>query len=171
MDRIFLAASLALIILVACGGGIDQAEEHFNNGFELQQAGQFEEAIAEYDESIRLDPDFIVPYSARGATYMQLGQYGRAIEDLDEAIRLRPNSKQYSNRGAAYSALGQYERAIEDFDEAVRLQPQTPLAYVNRALTYALLGKEIEAQNDIDRAVELGFDGALLEAAIEEIIN
>ena len=49
---------VALAALVACGGGDSQkAAEHYFAGTEFAAAGDWQKAIAEFDESIRLDPD------------------------------------------------------------------------------------------------------------------
>lgn len=73
------------LVLSGCGG-LSEAEEHYNAGVELQEQGRLEEAIAEYDEAIRLDPQDAVVYYNRGFAYDDLGQHQRAIQDYDEAI-------------------------------------------------------------------------------------
>ena len=82
-----IAISLGLL-LIGCSGA---AEKHFQVGSELQDEGRFIEAIAEYDEALRLDPDYINAHSNRGLAYYNLGQHERAIQDFDEALRLDPN--------------------------------------------------------------------------------
>ena len=68
MKRSFLVmalfAALALA-LVGCGG-LSEAEERYNAGVELQEQGSLEEAISEYDEAIRLDPQLADAYNNRG---------------------------------------------------------------------------------------------------------
>lgn len=106
----------------------------FPIAFKLEQ-GRYEEAIAEFDEAIRLDPTLAPAYSNRGGAYSNLGQYQRAIEDYDEAIRLDPqHAPAYSDRGDAYTKLGRHEQSIEDFDEAILLDPQLAIAYADRGV-------------------------------------
>ena len=59
-------------------------------GFAKRQLGQYEAAIEDYDEAIRLNPDYTYAYSGRGFAKRQLGQYEAATEDYDEAIKLKP---------------------------------------------------------------------------------
>ncbi len=121
-----LAMVLLLVLapLLGCGS-LSKAEKHFNTGGELYDQGRLEEAIAEYDEAIRLDPQLTLAYNNRAATYVNLGQYQKAIQDYDKVIRLNPQLVvAYNNRGFAYDELGQHERAIQDYDEAIRLNPQ-----------------------------------------------
>ena len=83
--KVFILVSLLLVtialVLSACGG-LSEAEEHHNAGADLQEQGRLEEAIAEYDEAIRLDPQYSAAYNNRGAAYLDLGWHRRAIEDL-----------------------------------------------------------------------------------------
>ena len=78
-----------------------------------------EDAIAAYDQAIRLQPDLSIAYNNRGTVKGELGRYEAAIADFDEAIRLNPNdAKAYNNRGTAKSALGQMNEARQDFERA-----------------------------------------------------
>jgi len=55
IQQLLLAASLSFLALAAACSD-PSAESHFEAGVELDEEGRFEEAIAEYDESILLDP-------------------------------------------------------------------------------------------------------------------
>ena len=124
-----------------------QALASFQAGAALHQEGRMEEAIAEYGEAIRLDPQLAMAYDNRGNAYAEMGQYRRAIQDYDEAIRLDPkNAAGYYSRGFANFELDRFERAMEDFDKAVRLCLDPKLARNNagRALARRILGRNVE---------------------------
>jgi tetratricopeptide (TPR) repeat protein len=53
--------------------------------------GDYDRAIADLTEAIRLDPKYVWAYASRGEAYRMKGDYDRAIADLTEAIRLDPN--------------------------------------------------------------------------------
>src|SRR5262249_37149726 len=91
----------------------------------------YDRAVDDYSEAIRLNPKFALGFNARGIAYLRKGRIGRAIEDFDEAIRLNPTlTIVFVNRALAYQekaqwdfdaylAEGVYEdRAIQDLDEA-----------------------------------------------------
>lgn len=167
--RVILTAMCLALLILSCGRYVASSEERYSSGANLQNQGHLEEAISEYDEAIRLDPQFAVAYNNRGNAYAGLGQYEKAIADLDEAIRLRPKvALAYNNRGNAYNNLRKFKRAIQDLDEAIRLDPQLTEAYAGRALAYIFLSKHVDAQQDIERAVELGVSREDLEALVEE---
>ena len=85
-------------------GDLAEALAHFEAGVALQEKEHLEEAIAEYDQALRFDPQLVIAYNNRGLSYGNMGQYLRAIEDFDEAIRLNPKyALAYNNRGRAYN--------------------------------------------------------------------
>ena len=151
-------------------GSVRRQEKHLDAGVELHRQGRFTEAIAEYDEAIRLNPQYARAYNNRGNSYARLGELEQAIDDYDEAIRLaHKGALIHNNRAGVYLKLGQYQRAIQDYDEAIRLAPQWAAAYVGRAKAYTLLGEDAAAEADIGRAVEYKADRTSLERAIAEI--
>ena len=62
-----------------------------NRGYIYEQKGDYDRAIADYNESIRLDPIYALAYRNRASLYIKKGDYNRAMADLNEAIRLDPN--------------------------------------------------------------------------------
>ncbi|MFC2002728.1 tetratricopeptide repeat protein, partial [Chloroflexota bacterium] len=86
---VLLAFFFLVLVLSACGG-LSEADEHYNAGVELQEQERLEEAIGEYGEAIRLNPQLTEAYNNRGNAYADLGQFERAIQDYGEAIRLNP---------------------------------------------------------------------------------
>ena len=66
--------------------------------------GEYDTAIADYTEAIRLDPKSALTFRNRGDAYMNEGDYDRAMADYNEAIRLEPKSAlALSDRGVAYA--------------------------------------------------------------------
>jgi tetratricopeptide (TPR) repeat protein len=109
------------------------AMKFYNRGFAYNGKGQYDRAIEDLDQAIKLNPNYALAFNGRGSAYNGKGQYDRAIEDLDQAIKLNSNfALAFNNRSIAYDHKGQYDRAIEDLDEAIKLNP-------NYALVAALL--------------------------------
>jgi tetratricopeptide (TPR) repeat protein len=50
--------------------------------------GEKQEAITDYNEAIRLNPNYADAYNNRGNTYQNLGDKQKALVDLREASRL-----------------------------------------------------------------------------------
>jgi serine/threonine protein kinase len=128
----------------------------------LQQAeqslvqGNRQQALAIYNEAIRLNPSSAVAYNNRGTLRPHFKQLQEALADFSEAIRLKPDlAAAYFNRGLLSSLLGHYEQAIADFNAALRLKPQWAGAYYYRALLQAQLGQLQQARSDYEQASHL----------------
>src|SRR5262249_30059012 len=101
----------------------------------------YDRAIADYGEAIRLIPANAHAFLGRGNAYASKGDHDRAIADYSEAIRLAPKyALAFSNRGVAYGKKSEYDRAISDFNEAIRLDPKLAFAFFNRGLAYGRKG-------------------------------
>jgi len=90
---------------------------------------QYDRAIQDFDQAIRLKPDYYHAFTARGNSYFMMHQYDRAIQDYNQAIRLKSDySISYHFRGLAYKKKGQFSRAIRDFRMALEINPSFPKA-------------------------------------------
>jgi len=110
-------------------------------------AEDYDGAIADYNEAIRLDHTNTSAYNNRGLARRAKGDFDGAIADASEAIRLDPtNATVYTNRGFARNAKGDLDGAIADYNEAIRLDPTNATAYNNR-------GFARDAKGDFDGAI------------------
>lgn len=129
---------------------------HDNLGNIFKEKGRIYEAVNQYQEAIRLNPDYAGAYYNRGIAYTKLGQYQLAIESYNEAIRRTPdNAFYYNNRGSAYYKLGQYQHAFDDFCLATRFKPDYADAYYNRGVAYSRSDQYQLAIEDFNKAIQL----------------
>ena len=137
------------------------ADTYFRRGNDKTRMENYQGAIADYTQGIRLKPNDAFAYVVRGNAKVQLGQYFAAIADCDTAIRLKPNDAfAYFLRGRAKEQLGQYFAAIADYDMAIRLKPDDASAYFNRGVAKGNLGQHFAAISDYDMAIRLKPDDA-----------
>ena len=102
----------------------NDAEAYNNRGNAYYEKGDYDRAIAEYTEAIRLDPNFAEAYNNRGSVYGVKGDLDRAISDFSQAIRLNPNyAEAYNNRGMAYYGKRDYVKTAEDWAATLRIDP------------------------------------------------
>ena len=84
--------------------------------------GDYEGALVDYTEAIRLESTDASAYSNRGNCLHKLGEYDGAIDDFTEVIRLEPNNAYgFYGRGLAYEKLGNTQQAIKDLEVALDL--------------------------------------------------
>jgi lipoprotein NlpI len=116
--------------------------------------GDADRAIQDYNQAIRLKPDFAEAFFNRGLIYSDRGDNDRAIQDYDQAIRLKPsNPDAFYSRGLIYSNRGDYDRAIQDYNQAIRLKPNNPDAFVSRGNAYDNKGEPDHAIQDYNQAI------------------
>ena len=83
------------------------AVAHHNRGLALQLSGQTDRAIADYDEAIRLQPDYANAHIYRGSAYFEKFDFDRALQEFDQALRIEPNNAlALYDRGNAWLAKG-----------------------------------------------------------------
>ena len=154
-----------LAALVVAGTALEAMAEdatllRAREGAAALMRGQFDRAIASYDEALQTPDiaDFIKAsiYSDRGVAKWRLNQTKQAIEDFNQAIQLSPeNGAVYNNRGNALMDLGHPEEALKDFDRAIALSQNYGVAYNNRGNARLALGQYDLAFQDFRKAVEL----------------
>ena len=125
----------------------------------------YNEAIANYNQAIEINPKYELAFYDRGLAYIAKGEYTAAIKDCDEVIKFNPNYiDAYISRGSIRRFLKEYNTAIEDYNEAIKIDPENENAFYNRGLAYkneALKGKEIDidllkkCKGDFEKYIEL----------------
>jgi tetratricopeptide (TPR) repeat protein len=133
------------------------AEDYMDRGYEYLQKKQYDKAIEDFTEAIRLDPKLADAYLNRGVAFEKKKEYDKAIKDYTEVIRLSPkDGDAYFNRGVAYEKKEEYDKAIEDYTEAIRLDPKDSNARSNRGNAYKMKLEYDKAVEDYTRAIQLG---------------
>ena len=128
-----------------------------NRGLHEQRGGHLAEAIKDFDEAVRLRPNYVGLYLARGATYGMSEDLDKAIADFDRALELDPNSGiAYMNRATARNRKGDRTESLSDYDKAIELIPENWMAWDGRCWVRAIIGKDLDgALADCDKASEL----------------
>ncbi|WP_294154481.1 tetratricopeptide repeat protein [uncultured Selenomonas sp.] len=75
----------------ACAA-VQTAAEWYQRGSEAQDEEQYEEAVQDYTEAIRLEPSNAKAYAGRGYSYFCIGWYADAAQDAKRADQLAPGS-------------------------------------------------------------------------------
>ena len=117
------------------------------------RSNRFNEALADFDKAIQLNPAFIYTYRWRGDANSRLGNHKAAIADYNTAIQLDPdNADSYRGRGMAKVNLGDPTGAVLDCNKAVQINPEDVHAYSIRGWAQFLLGISESAGGDMEKA-------------------
>ncbi|MCC5640327.1 tetratricopeptide repeat protein [Nostoc sp. CHAB 5844] len=136
--------------------------DYIKLGHDCLVKGEYTDAIANYNQALKLHPQDAEIYYKRGLSYYQLGDYEEAIADYSQAIQINLNdAKLYIKRGLANYQLGDYAAAIDDYSQAIRLNPNVAVAYKNRADARSHLGDNQGAIEDYTQALKINPNYAL----------
>jgi tetratricopeptide (TPR) repeat protein len=103
------------------------ADAHTYLGWTYSFLGRLNEAIAECEIAIDLDPEFGNPYNDIGVYLMQQQHLDDAIPWLERAKlakRYEPRHFPYINLGRIYLSKGMIQKALEEFGGALKLHPE-----------------------------------------------
>jgi tetratricopeptide (TPR) repeat protein len=128
-------------------------------GFERMEKGLLKEALADYNEAIRLDPAEEEYFLNRGLIRERLKDLDGAYRDYTQAITLKDNfDKAWLNRGNLLARRGKLNEAIEDYSVAITYNAGYAAAFHNRAIARGRLRQDKAACEDLEVAEALGHE-------------
>jgi tetratricopeptide (TPR) repeat protein len=127
--------------------GVSDYVVYVNRGGAYFSKGDNDRALADFNQAIKLQPDFTFAYFNRAAVYFTKQDYDRALADLNQTIKLQPNlALAYIKRGSVYYFKSDLDSALADLNQAIKLQP-------NSAFFYSIRGEIYTNRDDADRAI------------------
>ena len=127
----------------------------------LHQKGQLPQALAAYQDIIKLQPRHFDALHLAGVAAAQMQQFDQAAALIRAAIEVDPtNVAAHFNLGNALLALKQPEAAIQSFDHTIRLNPTYANAYNNRGNALVALRRFQDALASYDKAIALNLNFA-----------
>jgi tetratricopeptide (TPR) repeat protein len=168
-------------IVGAAGAPVPKvADAYSKRGIQFALQGDYEKALADLGEAIRLDPKGAAEsYHTRGRIYADQGRADAAIAEFDAAINADAgHADALISRGslrflAARGADGKFNKravdaAMADLGKAVEVSPKYAEAYIARGGAYLATSRLPQAVADFDQAVKLepGNASAYLNRAV-----
>ena len=148
-----LGFSVAFNLLASVGR---TSEAHYNLGYVLERMGRVTEAITQYKQALRLNPEYAEAHRILGNHLLEAGEVSEAITHYEETVRLDPDrAEAHNNLGVALVRLGKLPEAVEHFRQALRINPNLADCHSNLAVALMRLGKESEALNHFERSLQL----------------
>ena len=134
----------------------DAGAAFYNRGLAYRNLGKLDRAIDDFDQALKLKPNFADAWNERGVAYRQKGNNVQAVADFDEALRLQPdNAAALFNRAGALTSLGQFERAIADFNRVLQFSPADAEALLARGQARRAAGDVTGGDADIVAARQM----------------
>lgn len=127
-----------------------------NRGAAHLNAGDYDVALRDLDESISLNQRSASAWYNRGAVRFFQGEHEKAVSDISKALRLRPaHANSYLYRGRARLALDAHAEAIQDFTQGLNIEPENASLYRYRGSAHYERGDYNSAISDFSQALRL----------------
>ena len=145
-------------------------EAHYNLAAMLQATDNLDEAIREYELTVRLRPKDAAANNALGAAWVAAGHPERAVKYLQAAQKARQDYfEAYYNLGIALAQQNDFEEASQQFRLALRLQPDDANVEANLGAALAEIGRFAEARLHLKRALQIDPNQALAKENLEAL--
>jgi tetratricopeptide (TPR) repeat protein len=132
----------------------DKLAEVFNNrGVAYRLKGEYDRAIADYEQALKLKPS-AEGYFNRGNAHLAKRDYDHAIDDYNQAIKLKADfAAAFDNRCWARAVLGVLKPALADCSQALRLTPRNAATLDSRGFIFLKMSQFDAAVSDYDAAL------------------
>lgn len=125
----------------------ESARLHWRRGVERYDEGNFDGAITDFSETLRINPDFPETYLRRGLAHRHKGDFEKAMADYHKAIDTESNNfTAHYERGLLYQSKGELNNALSDFTNSILIKPDYAPARTSLFSILKKLGREEEAK-------------------------
>ena len=127
---------------------------HYNLGDALVKMGRRDEAIAQYQKTLQITPNYAEAHDNLGSVLLQKGRVDEAIAHYQTALRITPeNATAHNNLGNALFQKRMVAEAITHYQKALQINPDYAEAHNNLAWVLAT-APQVSLRNG-DEAVKL----------------
>jgi len=93
--------------------GTDLAKAYYDRALGYAHKADYDHAIRDYHQAVRINPDYADAYYGRGWAYPLKGDHHHAIQDFNQLLRLKPSfADAFYDRGLPYADKSDYARAM-----------------------------------------------------------
>ena len=125
-------------------------------GAVLAEQNKPQEALENYNKSIKINPNYSQAYNNLGVCLYKLGKIDEAIQGYRKAIEIQPkHAGAYNNLGAVFKELGKHKKSITCFQKAIEIQPKHADAYNNLGNVLQDLGELQKAINCYEKTIQI----------------
>lgn len=148
----------------------NEVDIHLSRGLCFLEMEKTENALAEFAQGLRYDPNNSLLYQHAGSCKMKFQKFDDALRDFNRAIKISPfQSTIYVMRGACYIKCANLAQALIDLTKAIELDPNEAEAYQHRAQCNFELNEPEKALFDITRAKNIKPDDKEISLLHEKI--
>ena len=154
------------------GGALNAAglaQLYHERGLVRIALSDYDEALRDFDQALRLNPSFAVPLVEKARVFVARGEFRRAARMLDEAGPLKKDPLVAGSRALIALEMGESGEALALLNKALENDPEEARLYILRAMVLQALQRTHAARSDMARARKLNPAWiAAYERALEE---
>ena len=147
---------------------LGNAKAHSNLGILFYDVGKFEQALPQFQESVRLEPNSPLKHHNLGDVFARLGRDSEARAEYRHAAQLCRDELQVNPRNAVNiatlavleSKLGQRDEARRHAESARALEPGNPDVLYSAAIVYARANDADRALDTLAESIKVGYSRA-----------
>ncbi len=129
----------------------------------------YDKAIVDYTETVRISPMHHRAFTNRGDIYKERGEFQKALEDYNSALKVNPTFLDaILHRADLYLKTGQADMVLQDSKTALSIHPNSAVAYNMMAGAYFQQNQYDLGMQNVNKALEIKpkFEDAYLNRAI-----
>jgi tetratricopeptide (TPR) repeat protein len=125
-------------------------------GYGLSEDDRLPEAVEEYTQALRLDPNSIDARVGLAKVLNKLGRRDEAWQQVSFVLQKHPEAAEAHTQAAGLLGLnGRYDEAIGHLREALKAAPDHPTAYEQLAACYAMLNHPEEVADACQQGLRI----------------
>ncbi len=149
-------ALLASALLVACQSDEEKLTEFYEQGQEYDEQEMYQEAVIEYKNVLKIDPNHADAHYQLAKAYLKLNRVRDAFWEMSETARLDPaNTEAVLGFGALSLVADDGEQALAMGQMAVEAEPDNHQGYILKGKALEKLQRATESEELYLKAVEL----------------
>ena len=153
-----------------------RAKELLEKGKELYRNDQDDQAVASFQEALKLDPDLAEAHFRLGLGYEALGKREEAESEYKKAIETykkylaehEDDSEAHYDLGQTYAGLGQYSEAIREYRLATKLKEDDPDMYYDLGVAHTKLAQYDAAAVAFEKSLEIDPENYRAQDGLDE---
>jgi serine/threonine-protein kinase len=146
------------------------AADHNRQGIDHARAGQYDQALIEYQYAVQLDPQNAIYHYNLAGVYHRQGRLQDALPEAQAAVSLDSSDADFWNRlGQICYDLDLYDQASDATRRALQIKPQDGVLYYNLGAILEEMGRTDEALPAFEQALRLRPDDASIHNRLGNI--
>jgi tetratricopeptide (TPR) repeat protein len=142
-------------------GSNSEVNLYNSRGYQSFKSGRYDEAIADYNRALAINPDDTLVLANRANAYGSKGKINEAIADFKRILEIDPNDyKVCHDLGLTYADIRDYSSALYYFNKALEINPALEndgQFHNDRGVAYFFLRDYNNCWADVNKAIQLGY--------------